>query len=140
MEYKDTDSVIMIRLHHGEDLFESLKSVCGKCGVTTGVVVSGIGMLKQAELAYFVSSGRYAPALFPEPLELVSLSGTILKQDGDYLMHLHAILADEGKSAVAGHLSKGKVNVTNELVILKTSIEAKRKLDPDTGLMALSLE
>jgi len=140
MEYRDSEDLIFVRLHHEEDLLESLKKVCEECKLVTGVVVSGVGMLKQAELAYFVSSGRYSPALFPEPLELVSLTGNIISKDGDYHLHLHAVLSDESKSTVAGHLSKGKVNVTNELVILKTPIKATRKLDPHTGLMALTFE
>ena len=38
------------------------------------------------------------------------------------------------------HITKGKVNVTNEIVILKTSIKAKRARDEATGLMALTFE
>jgi predicted DNA-binding protein with PD1-like motif len=140
MEYRDNERIIFIRLHQGDDLFDSLKEVVRACDLKVGVVVSGVGMIKQAELAYFISSGRYSPILFPEPLELVSLTGNIILQDGEYHMHLHAILADEAKQTVAGHLSKGKVNVTNEIVILKTSIKAKRALDEETGLMALTFE
>lgn len=140
MEYRDDGNVIFMRLHQDDDLFGSLREAARKCDLKVGVVVSGIGMLKRAELAYFVSSGRYAPVLFPEPLELVSLSGNIILQDGEYQMHLHAVLADDEKRTVAGHLSKGMVNVTNEIVILKVSVPAKRKLDEGTGLMALTFE
>lgn len=128
----------MARLHQDEDLFESLKKVCSECGLRTGVVVSGIGMLKQAELSFYVKHGKYATVLFPEPLELVSLTGNILEQDGEYMFHLHAVLAKETKEAMAGHLSRGKVNVTNEITILKTDIAAHRELDEATGLMALT--
>ncbi len=140
MEYRDDGHVILIRLHQGEDLFDSLREVAGKCDLKTGVVVSGIGMLKQAELAYFVADGEYATVFFPEPRELVSLSGNIILQDGEYHIHMHALLADDKKQTVAGHLSKGKANVTNEIAILKVSVEARRKLDESTGLMALTFE
>ena len=140
MEYREDQGLIMVRLHQSEDLFESFESVCRACDVRTGVFLSGIGMLKQAELSFFVKQGRYATVLFPEPLELVSLTGNVLLQDGEYKFHLHAVLAKDTKEAVAGHLSKGKVNVTNEIVILKTAIPAVRKLDDATGLMALAFE
>ncbi len=140
MEYREDQGLIMVRLHQDEDLFESLEKVCVACDVRTGVVLSGIGMLKQAELSFYVKQGRYATALFPEPLELVSLAGNMLLQDGEYKFHLHAVLAKETKEALAGHLSAGKVNVTNEIVILKTDIPALRKLDDATGLMALTFE
>lgn len=138
MEYREMGNLIFIRLHQDDDLFASLEEICAACEVRVGIVVSAIGMLKQAELKYFIESGDYSPVLFPEPLELVSLTGNIILQDGDYHFHLHAVLAEESKNALAGHLSKGKVNATNEIVILKTDIPAERKLDEATGLMALT--
>lgn len=138
MQYRENGNIIFIRLYQDEDLFENLREVCRKCDLRVGIVVSGIGMLKQAELSYFVESGRYSPILFPEPLELVSLTGNIIIDGDDCHIHLHAVLARESKGTLAGHLSKGKVNVTNEIVILKTTIPADRELDPATGLMALT--
>ena len=140
MEYREDKGLIMVRLHQDEDVFESLNKVCVECDVRTGVFVSGVGMLKQAELSFYVKYGKYATVMFPEPLELVSLTGSVLKQDGEYKFHLHAVLAKETKEAMAGHLSGGKVNVTNEIVILKTNVPARRVLDEATGLMALTFE
>lgn len=138
MEYREHNGLIMARLFQDEDLFECLKELCEACDVRTGIFLSGIGMLKQAELSFFVKQGKYATVLFPEPLELVSMTGSVIFQDGEHAFHLHAVLARETKDAVAGHLSKGKVNVTNEIVILKTDIPAARKMDDATGLMALT--
>jgi len=140
MEYQQSGNLIMIRLHQDEDLFESLEEICTACKVEVGVLVSAIGMLKQAELNFFVGTGRYAPVLFPEPMELASMTGSVILQDGEYNFHFHAVLARRSKETVAGHLSKGKVNVTNELVIMKTDIKAARELDEATGLMALALK
>jgi predicted DNA-binding protein with PD1-like motif len=140
MEYCESNGLIMARLHQDEDLFEQLEKLCAECDVRTGVFVSGIGMLKQAELSFYVKHGTYATVLFPEPLELVSLTGNVLRQDGEYRFHCHAVLARETKEAVAGHLSRGKVNVTNEIVILKSDVPAVRRIDDATGLMALTFE
>jgi predicted DNA-binding protein with PD1-like motif len=138
MEYREDSSLIFVRLHQNEDLFETLRHICRECNLTVGVIVSGIGMLKQAELNYYVESGRYSPILLPEPLELVSLTGSIIHQDGECHVHVHAVLARENKETVAGHLSRAKVNVTSEIVMLKTNVPAIRKMDPKTGLMALT--
>ena len=137
MEYRDGGNVLMVRLYQDEDLFAGLREACLKTGLKTGIVVSGIGMLKQAELSFFLRQGQYHTCQFPEPLELVSLTGNVILQDGEPVFHLHAVLARESKETVAGHLSKGKVNVTNEIAILRTDIAAERRQDPDTGLMAL---
>ncbi len=140
MEYRQTDDLIFIRLNQNEDLYESLKEICTACKLKVGVLISAIGMLKQAELNFFAGTGRYSPVLFPEPMELVSMTGNIILPDGEYNFHFHAVLARRNKDTVAGHLSKGKVNVTNELVILKTDVPAVRKLDEATGLMALTFK
>ena len=140
MEYAQKDNLIFIRLHQDEYLFENLTEVCAACSVKTGVVISGIGMLKQSELKFYKKQGEYSEVLFPEPLELVSLAGNVVSQDGGYQFHLHAVLARPDKSSVAGHLGKGKVNVTNEIVIMTTDLAARRELDPATGLMALTFK
>ncbi|MCK4511023.1 DUF296 domain-containing protein [bacterium] len=140
MEYLESKDLIFIRLHQDDELFDRLREVCVACDVKVGVVLSGIGMLKQAELNFFKKQGEYSQVLFPEPLELVSLTGNIIFQDGEHAFHLHAVLARPNKEAVAGHLSKGKVNVTNEIVILKSDAPLRRELDPATGLMSLRLK
>jgi predicted DNA-binding protein with PD1-like motif len=138
MDYRVSSDLIIVRLHQDEDLFACLEEICRQTDLKVGVIVSGIGMLKQAELAYYVSSGRYAPVLFPEPMELVSLTGSLIVEDEDCHIHLHAVLSRENKETVGGHLSRGKVNVTGEIVILKSDAPARRVLDEATGLMSLS--
>ena len=135
MEYRHNESLIFIRLHQNDDLFESLREICAACKLKVGVLISAIGMLKQAELNFFAGSGRYSPVLFPEPMELVSMTGNIIFQNDEYNFHFHAVLARRNKETVAGHLSKGKVNVTNELVILKTDLPAARKLERWRGFI-----
>jgi len=140
MEYSESGNLIFIRLQQGEDLFDNLRLVCEACKLRVGIVISGIGMLKQAELNYFVKKGDYSELFFPEPMELVSLTGNIILEEGGYNFHLHAVLARSNKEAVAGHLSKGKVNVTNEIVSMKTAFKACRKLEESTGLKALTFK
>ncbi|RLF32363.1 MAG: DNA-binding protein, partial [Thermoplasmata archaeon] len=62
------------------------------------------------------------------------------KQDDEYLLHIHAVLGDENKKTIGGHFINGVINVTGEIVILKTKINAKRVFDKETGLKALELE
>ena len=140
MEYHDGKDLIVARLHQDEDLFESLTKICTEAKLAFGIVISGIGMLKQVQLNYFMKKGEYSELFFAEPMELVSIAGNIMLLDGEYNFHLHAVLARSNKEAVAGHLAKGKVNVTNEIVILKTDVPASRKLDQATGLLALTFK
>jgi len=140
MQSKEENNLILVRLFPGEDIHRALKEVCQKYKVETAVVLSGLGQLTQFELGYFKEKGNYTPQEFEQPHELLSLTGNISLQEGEYNFHLHAVLGNEEKEAVGGHLIKGKVEVTNEIVLLKTSLKVKRRLDEHTGLQEMLLE
>jgi len=140
MRSKEEGSLIFVRLFSNEDIYRELEQVCQKHEVVTAVVLSGVGQLKQFELGYFKGKGDYAPRGFEKPHELLSLTGSISNQEGKYDFHIHAVLGNEEKNVVGGHLIKGIVEVTNEIVLLKTSLKVKRKLEESTGLQGMFLE
>ncbi len=140
MQSKEEQNLIFVRLFPGEDIYEELEKVCKKHNVETAVVLSGLGQLKQFELGYFKEKGNYTPQKFDEPHELLSLTGNVSKQDGEYVFHLHAALGNQEKKVVGGHLIRGRVSVTNEIVLLKTSLKVKRRVTETTGLNELFLE
>jgi len=140
MYSKEKDNLIFVRLMLDEELHDQLKKVCKKHSVKTAVILSGIGQLKNFQLGYFKKKGDYLPETFEKPHELLSLSGNICQQDGEYLLHLHAILGDENKQLIGGHLIEGNVEVTNEIVLLKTSMGVKRKFEENTGLKGIYFE
>jgi len=131
--------LILVRLFPGEDLLEELDKVCKKHRVESAVVLSGIGMLREVELCYFKGRGKYSSLQVDGPLELVMLSGNISQQGKGYFIHLHAALASE-KNMFGGHLGGGKVNVTNEIVLLKTGIKLLRLEEKESGLKGLYFE
>jgi len=140
MQSKEKDNLIFVRLFPDEDIYECLKETCKKHNVETAVVLSGIGQLKRFKLGYFKEKGNYTPQLFEKPHELLSLTGNISKQGEEYNFHLHAVLGNEEKNAIGGHLIEGKVEVTNEIILLKTNFKFKRKLEKVTGLKGMFLE
>ena len=140
MQCKENKGLVFIRLFPGEDVNEKIRDACRLHNVETAVVLSGIGQLKTAKLGYFKEKGDYSPETFNKPLEILSLNGNITKEDSDYNLHLHVVLGDEKKNAIGGHFIEGKISITGEIVLLKTNINVKRKLDNDTGLKGLYLE
>jgi len=140
MQSKEKGDLIFIRLFSGEDIYQALKEACQKHGVETAVVLSGVGQLKQFSLGYFKEKGDYTPEGFEKPHELLSLTGSISNQEGDYNFHLHVALGNETKKVVGGHLIKGVVETTNEIVLLKTDLKVKRRLEESTGLQGMFLE
>lgn len=140
MQSKEKDHLIFMRLFPNEDLHEKLVEACKLHDVKTAVVISGLGQLKNFCLGYFKEKNNYVPEKFDTPHELLSLTGNICQQDGGYMLHLHAALGDEKKNVVGGHLIEGEVEITNEIVLFKTDMSVKRKLEEKTGLKGMFLE
>ncbi|MDD3735379.1 MAG: DUF296 domain-containing protein [Candidatus Pacebacteria bacterium] len=140
MQSKEIDNLIIARLFPDEDLQEKLQEICQKHKVKTAIILSGIGQLKNFKLGYFKNKGDYTPEFFSKPHEMISLSGIISKQGDNYEPHLHISLGDENKRVIGGHLIEGIVEITNEIVLLKSDILLRRKTEETTGLRGLFLE
>ena len=140
MQSKEEDNLIFARMFPGEDIYTSLDELLEKHKVKTAVVLSGIGQIKDVEIGFFKEKGNYLPEKLAGNFELLSLAGNISLQDNAPEFHLHAVLGDEKKKAWGGHLISGAVNVTLELVLLKTNLEVKREIEEETGLKGMFLE
>lgn len=141
MQTSEKDGILFVRLFPGEDVPASLLRACAERGITSGALVSGVGMLREIELGYFNrASGGYDSHRFPEPMELVSLSGNIARDGEGIIIHAHAALADRDARVFGGHLSKGTVAVTAEIVILRAGVPAHRRIEGETGLKGLFLD
>lgn len=102
---------ISTRLHRGDDLLLSIRSLAKEHHIPAGVVLSAVGC---------VSEGRVRDASgvtvreIAEPCEIVSLNGTV----SEARCHLHIALSKEDLSTVGGHLVEGCIiNTTCELVV-----------------------
>jgi hypothetical protein len=140
MQSKEKDSLVFVRLFPNEDIHLELRRVCRKHEVETAVVLSGLGQLKQFQLGYYKGKGNYRPQEFRKAHELLSLTGNISNQEGEYSFHLHAVLGDEDKNVIGGHLIGGRVEVTNEIVLLKADLKIKRIPEESTGLEGMFVE
>ena len=140
MQTLEKKNIIFLRLFPDENVNEKIKETCKKYNVKTAVVLSGIGQLKKTKLGYFKEKGDYFPEEYEKPLEILSLTGNICKEDDDYLLHLHIVLGNEKKNAIGGHFIEGTIGIIGEIVLLKTDIHIKREYDDETGLKTLVLE
>jgi len=137
---KKEGQVLIVRLQSGENVLERLKEAARKHEIKTGVVLSGIGMLKDVEVGYFQGPDKgYQTHYLPFPCELASLSGNISKQEDGYNLHLHVVLIKPGGEAAGGHLFKGTVHMTNEIFILEIGCQVFRRKE-EAGLYGLYFE
>ena len=129
----------MLRLDQGQDLFATLSEFARQHQISAAVIVSGIGMLKDAAIGYWNGS-EYVRKDLPEPHELVGLHGSIADADGPSI-HLHAALAAPSHQLVGGHLMRGTVWVLNEVLIdTFPGRSFGRPIDETLGLRKLDLE
>lgn len=122
---------IVVRLEDGEDFKSKLESL----GLTAGTFVSGIGMLREATLAYW-NGEEYVQHQVDAPAELLALQGNFSLKEGEPFVHCHVTLGHENGTVEGGHLMDATVNITNEIVIQELpGIQMNRK--PEVGLWGL---
>lgn len=130
----------MLRLDEGEDLFASLAGFARDASIRAGVVVSGIGMLRQAAVGYW--NGReYSSHEIAVPHELVALHGSLAIVDGGPSIHLHASLSGPDHGTVSGHLLRATVGVLAEVYVETFPHRTfGRPMNESVGLRGLDLE
>ena len=131
-------NLIVFRFEDGKDVIESLKRVAKEHQIRSGVILSGIGMLRDFEISFYSREKmNYVTHKFNEPVELLSFSGNISIRNGETFFHLHVALAREDNSAIGGHLKNATVHNTIEGVIMKLS-QIKLTRDSGTGILNVS--
>jgi len=125
----------VVRLTRGQDLYKSIFDYCKENDISAGVVASGVGCLYEAKIR---NAGGKEIRSFNEPLEIVSLMGTVSKDR----LHLHISLSKADLSTIGGHLVEGcLVNTTCELVIIELENFAFSKVfDETTGYNELLIK
>lgn len=104
-----------LRLSPGEDLRSALTKAFAELrasqGTTAACVISAVGSLSRAMLRY---ADQPEGTLLAEPLELITLSGT-LSPDG---VHLHASVATAHGEMRGGHVMPGCIVRTTAEIVL----------------------
>jgi predicted DNA-binding protein with PD1-like motif len=136
LQSEEENNVIVIKLDNGENLLDALLAVIDKHNITSALILSGIGMLRDLEIGYY-NGQNYINETFVDPMELLSMHGSVAKGD-ESKIHIHVSLASSEHKVYGGHLNKASVCILNEIVILKLNeITLSRKLNEKSGLLEL---
>ncbi|MFQ5910291.1 MAG: PPC domain-containing DNA-binding protein [Thermoplasmata archaeon] len=139
MQSAEEGRFVVAKLDKGENLLAALREIIEKHDVTSGLVVSGIGMLRDIKIGYY-SGEEHEPRSFEKPHELIALHGSISTGE-ETIIHLHCALSDENCNVVGGHLIDAEVAVVAEIVIAKLSrMVLGRMFNPETGLKELFVD
>ena len=123
------------RLKSGSQLRNSIQKYAAQNNFSAGLILSVVGALKSVNLRMAgATPKKQVIREFKEDLEIVSVEGTLSKED----CHIHISLANKNGGVIGGHLKEGIVGVTAEVSLLElTDRQFLRKLDKDTGFEEL---
>lgn len=122
---------LVVRLEDGEELPQVLRDLG-----TQGMVVCGVGMLRDVVLGFWDGKG-YREEKLAEPVELLSLQGNIGEGAEGRVVHVHVVVGKEGGEAMGGHLLSATVCNTVELLVVGVpGVRLRRQPEP-TGLLGL---
>ena len=86
MKYAVENDFIILKIETGDDVFSAMKELVTREKITSGIVLSGIGMIKNGKVGY-LNGDKYVEMTFEEPREVVSFSGSIAENDP--IFHIH---------------------------------------------------
>ena len=138
MEYAKFDKTYYIRVDKGEEIINSVLSVCKKEKISSAIF-SGIGGCASTEIQTFIpKTACFETQKISGMLELVSMQGSItLSEKNDLYHHTHAVFSyiEKGEhKTVGGHIKSIEVLYTAEIELRPIMGGViKRKTDAETG-------
>jgi predicted DNA-binding protein with PD1-like motif len=122
-------------LETGDEAMECLKQVATSEKLSAAQITA-IGAFREATLYFFDwERKKYLDIPVNEQTEVASLIGDIASdKSGNPALHIHVVLGKRDGAAVAGHLQRGIVRPTLEVLITETPAHLRRVKDAETGL------
>ncbi len=125
----------------GDEVVSELTDFVGANGLDAASFTA-IGAFGTATLGYFdLEKKEYEKIPVHEQVEVLSLLGNVAtKEDGQPLVHAHAVLGSSDGSTRGGHLLEARVRPTLEIVLVESPEHLRRREDSETGLPLISIE
>lgn len=134
MEYRRFDNTYVIRMERGEEIVEQVRRFAEREGVKLASV-QALGAVDDFTVGvYNVAEKQYHARSFQGAYEIVSLVGTINTMNGEVYTHLHMSAGDEEGRVFGGHLSRGVISATVEMVVTLIPGTVDRQLDESIGI------
>ncbi len=101
---------------------------------------TAIGAFSSATLAYFNWDQKdYEKIAVNEQVEVLSLIGDVVMQDGESKSHTHVVVGKRDGSAHGGHLLQAYVRPTLEIILTESPAYLKRSFDAESGLALIDI-
>ena len=124
----------------GDEVAAGMRDFAGGEGLTAAHF-TGIGAFAEVTVAWFdVRSKSYQPIQIAEQVEIISLIGDVAEAEGKPSVHAHVCVARHDGSAHGGHLQKGRVRPTLELIVVESPAHLRKSYRPEFGLPLIDLD
>jgi predicted DNA-binding protein with PD1-like motif len=102
---------------------------------------TAIGAFSDVTLGYFDRERKqYRKIFIGEQVEVLSLIGDVVLEDGEPKVHAHVVVGKADGTAHGGHLLQARVWPTLELVLEESPVHLRRRIDPASGLALIDIE
>jgi uncharacterized protein len=102
---------------------------------------SGLGAFEEVVLGYFAWERRdYLEIPVREQVEVLSLLGDVALKDGAPEVHAHVVVGKRDGTAHGGHLLRGRVRPTLEVVLVESPAYLRRVMDVRSGLPLIKVD
>jgi uncharacterized protein len=136
----DGQRTFAIVLDTGDEAIACLEAFARDEAIS-GAQITAIGAFSSARLAYFDwDTKAYQSIPVDEQVEVASLVGDIATGPNRApSIHVHAVLGRRDGSARAGHLQKGDVRPTLEIIVTESPTHLRKVKNAETGLALINL-
>ena len=125
----------ILKPDHGSDLLKELQKYVLAKNINLAWL-SGVGAVSKAVIRYYDQPNKeWLDLVFDKRLEVAGMWGNVSLLNGEPIVHVHIVLADETGRTYGGHLADGTVVFNMEILLTTlTGPAVIRKMDPQTGL------
>jgi uncharacterized protein len=130
---------LVVIMDRGDEAVAALTQAVREHGIMAAQVTA-VGGFRSADLAFFDPDEHdYDTIPVGEQVEVLNLVGDVAEKDGEAMPHLHTVLGRRDGSTIGGHLMRGDVWPTLEVIVTEVPAELAKKTDPQTGVATIRL-
>jgi predicted DNA-binding protein with PD1-like motif len=137
MNYKQFNNKVVVRIDKGEELVDSLKTICKTLDIKLGSII-GIGATDKITVGLMnTKTKKYQVKEFIGDHEITSLVGNVSTMNNEVSLHLHITICNIEHKALGGHLTSAVISATFEGIIDIIDGQINREHDDEVGLNLL---
>ena len=127
-------------LNSGEEVLSCLQAFITEKKIHAAQLTA-IGAFSDVVLKYFDWEKKtYLENKVDEQVEVASLIGDVATApSGEPALHAHLVVGKRDGGAMAGHLGKGHVRPTLEVILTESPAHLRKSKDPESGLALISM-